>query len=71
MEKTKSGNWKMTKAERQARWDKCTRYLLKHGSIPEAQAAAKRDGVSFDFSVWLSALDKMLQQGQRPGQEAT
>ena len=67
MKLSNKGTWVMTTEERQKRWDKCTYYLRRHRSLPEAQAAASKDQVSFDGSVWLSALGKMLEKGQRPG----
>jgi len=59
-------NRQMTPKQRQERWEKCIGYMSRYGSLPEAMAAAKKDGVSFNTSVWLSALGKMLERGQRP-----
>jgi len=68
MRKSKKDNWVMTKEERQERWDKCTKYLRQYATLDGAQAAAHADGVSFDTSVWITAMDKMLQRGEFPGQ---
>ena len=57
----------MDKKARQERWEKCIKYIACYGSLPEAMAAAKRDGVSCDTSVWITALGKMLERGQQPG----
>lgn len=61
MTKTKTGNWRLSIAEREERWTVCMSYLRRCGSIPAAQKAAKQDGKSFDTSVWVSALGKMLE----------
>lgn len=42
-------------------------YLRKHGDMPQAMKAAKRDGFSAVSSAWLSALSKCLERGHRPG----
>lgn len=57
----------MTKAERKARWDICMKYLRTRGNLPDAMRAAKRDGISYDTSVWITALGKLLQAGEVPG----
>ncbi len=49
------------------RWAKCEHYLRNNRSMPEAQAAAKRDGISYNTSVWITAMSKMLVKGFRPG----
>ena len=56
-----------TPSERAERWETCIRYLKRHGDIPAAQRAAKRDSVAFPTAVWLTALSKMLMRGEFPG----
>jgi hypothetical protein len=38
----------------------CKEYLRAAGSLPAAQELAKRDGVSFNVSVWIGALSEMV-----------
>lgn len=42
-------------------------YLRNNATMPDAMAAARRDGISFDTSVWITSLGKVLMLGQRPG----
>ena len=55
-----------TKAEREARWETCIKYLKRCGNLPAAQKVASQEGVSFNTSVWVTALGKMLGRGERP-----
>lgn len=52
----------ITPRMRRERWRVCEEYLRKHGDLPTAMAAAKKDGKAFNTSVWISALGKMLQR---------
>ncbi len=45
---------------------KCSEYIAKTRSLPEAQALAKKDGFSANTSVWLSAANQGLKSGKFP-----
>ena len=66
--RTRSGKFQSvyTKAERQQRWDICTKYLKRHPTLDAARKAAAKDGVSFNTSVWITALSKILQNDVGP-----
>ena len=59
MIRTKSG-WSFTKQERQERWDRCTKYILRYSTLTAARKAAARDGFKTSTSVWITALSKIL-----------
>lgn len=52
----------ITKTQREERWRTCARYIAQGGDIPSGQLLVKKDGVSFNTSVWISALGKLLEQ---------
>lgn len=60
-------NPRITKEYRQERWDRCMKYLRENRDLPTAMKAAHVDGFSADTSVWITALSKMLERGERPG----
>jgi hypothetical protein len=62
MIKTKAGRWVLSKEERAERLRKCMGYLKHNYGLTAAKAAAKRDGVTFSTSVWVTALGKLLME---------
>jgi len=61
--------WKRARErqEQQERWDRCMGYLRSNSDMPAAIAAAGRDGFGCNVSVWITALGKLLEGGERPG----
>jgi len=58
----------MTKAERQARRDRCRAYLQWAGTLPAAVKLANAEGFRQNASVWLGALGELLAADEkRPG----
>lgn len=55
----------ITPKMRRERWRVCADYIARAGSIPAAMKLAKKDGKSFNTSVWISALGKMLEKMPR------
>jgi hypothetical protein len=45
---------------------RCAEYITKTRTLPEAQALAKKEGFSANFSVWASALGESLKKGKMP-----
>lgn len=45
---------------------RCLEYISKTRSLPEAQALAKKEGFSANFSVWVSAASAGLGAGKPP-----
>lgn len=60
----------LTKEGQQARREECIGYLARHSDMPAAMKAAARDGISYNTSVWITALSKMLERGREPGDRA-
>lgn len=51
-----------TKEAREERWKACAKYIRRTSTLSEARELAKRDGVQFNTSVWITALGKILSE---------